>query len=77
MLIALLILELCKKQALSGFVSLSMVNNRPDSIFSRDVLVAMSMFCLTTAKLNQKHATQLGGCLLMSSGKNIPLGINN
>ena len=77
MLIALLMLELCTKQALCIFCQLKNGKQKTRFCLSRYILVDILMFCLAAATLNGKQTTKLAECLLISSGKNVLLGINN
>lgn len=77
MMIALLMLELCTKQTLCIFCQFENGEQKTRFCLSRYVLIVILMFCLNTAKLNDKQTPKLGGCLLISLGKNVPLSINN
>lgn len=77
MLIALLMLELCTKQSLCIFCQLRNGKQKTRFCLSRYILVIVLMFCPIIGKPNDKQTTKLGGCLSISSGKNVPFGINN
>lgn len=77
MMITLLVLEMCTKQALCIFCQFKNGKQKARFCLSRYVLIVILMFCLATAKLNDKQTPKLGGCLLISLGKNVPLSINN
>ena len=54
MLISLLMLELCTQQALCIFCQFKNGKQKPEFCLSRYILVVILMFCLTTAKPNDK-----------------------
>jgi len=66
-----------RKVSIVNFYQLKNGKQKTRFSLSRHIVVVILMFWLTAAKLNDKQTTKLCERVLISSGKNIPLSINN